>query len=141
MVHFIRLVLVVILSSSCSVATVKDEQVSNIQHFTVTLEVFQNKMPLSGNESYVVINIVPKETEAKENYRVLSLTASGKNGNWQAKTFDLDEFQDKSGSSQNNARGFDSSIGEAYDFILIIQYQSGETETYEVRNVSPQVVY
>lgn len=142
MVHFLRLMLVVILSSSCSVSAVKkDKQASSAQHFNVTLEVFQNRMPLSGNESYVVINIVPKETAVRENYRVLSLTASGKNGSWEAKTFDLSDFQDKSKPYQNNARGFDPSIGETYDFRLIIQYESGETETYEVTDISPQVVY
>ncbi len=141
MIHFIRLILVVILSSSCSVSAVKDKQASNAQHFNVTLEVFHNRMPLSGDESYVAISITPKGTGAKENYRVLSLSASGEKGSWQAVTFDVNEFQDGSTPHQNNARNFDLSIGTVYNFRLVIQYVSGETETYEVTNVSPQVVY
>src|SRR5690606_1105136 len=111
------------------------------QCFNVTLEVYQNRMPLSDQLAYVAISVVPQETAAKENYRIVSLTASGTVGEWSSETFDSNEFQDKSTPHQNSARNFNLGIDAPYNFTLTIQYVSGSIEVYEVKDVRLQVVH
>lgn len=138
MKFFFLLVLVPVLTG-CTVA--KKEVDVYPQSFNVTLEVYQNRMPLSDQLAYVAISVVPKETAAKENYRIVSLTASGTEGEWRSETFDFNEFQDKSTPHQNSARNFNLEIGAPYNFTLTIQYVSGSTEVYEVKDVRLQVVH
>lgn len=147
MIRFFIFICVIFTSLSCSVSDVSKDNPGNsgqqvtAQNFNVTIEVYQNRMPLSDNSTYVVLDLKPKEGIAKDNYKIAALSASGTKGTWEARKFDFNEFNDKRQPYQNVAREFDPSIGSVYDFRLVIQYESGDSETYELDNVSLQVVY
>jgi len=127
---------------SCGTAKKSNEKQYNNTDLTVELVCYRNEMPLSGGESYVVINITPSEKMINEQIKMTSIEATGANGTWKTTTFDQHEYGGfEHMGYQNTARKFDSSIGATYDFKVVIQFASGKTQSYVVKNVPLQVVH
>lgn len=128
---------------SCGTTNVSNEGSQQNTDLTVELICYRNAMPLSGDESYVIINVTPTEKMVNEKIKITSIEAVGEKGTWKTTTFDQNEYGGfEHMGYQNTARKFDSSIGEAYDFKVVIQFaSSGKTKSYEVKNVPLQVVH
>ncbi len=137
---FFVLPLAIILS--CGTTKVSGEEQSKNTDLTLELICYQNRMPLSGNESYVIINVTPTEKMIHEKIKIVSLEATGEKGTWKTTTFDQNEYGGfEHMGYQNTARKFDASIGATYDFKVVIQFASGKTKSYEVKQVPLQEIH
>lgn len=108
----------------------------------VTLECYTNVMPMSSGGSYVVIQIRSTADTLSEDFRVVALRATGKNGTWEAKDFDSTGFSGRGLQVyQNIARDFNSSIGSSNDFELEIESSSGKVCNYHFSAIPMVVVH
>lgn len=107
----------------------------------VNILCYLNRMPMSDNSSYVVVEIQPTDSIFKENIRLIELSASSENGTWKAEGFDNNEFYGK-GLNQylNTSRNFLYIIGSSYDFKLKIESESGKISSFEIKDVPLTVV-
>lgn len=144
MTHFC-LFLMLILLTGCKTSDVPMDNIDDQDELNIEIECITNAMPMSGGGtggSYVIVTATPTDSLVQENLKIIELVATGENGTWTADLYDNSEYTGKGLKYYRNiARGFTPSIGSNCDFKLVIQFELGKTKTFEINDVSMQVVY
>jgi hypothetical protein len=101
----------------------------------------QNKMPMSSQSSYAIIELKLVDSTFNENIRLMELSASSDNGTGKSEKFDNTEFYGKGFNVYKNvARNFNLNLESLYGFKLTIETESGKINVLEIKNVKSMVV-